>query len=85
MQLDNLKGLTTDIIASLTNIPNTLIGLYLYGIRFHIPLSCFAKLTNLQEMVFEYQSTFEDLKNYNTLLFHSYKFYTSNVNVQEMN
>ena len=61
---DLYGNLTADIIISLTNLPDSLIKLQLYGYDHNIPLSFITKLTNLQEMTlaFNNQIYLEDFK-----------------------
>jgi hypothetical protein len=65
-QWHDCRGLTTDIIISLTNLPNTLIKSEFHGGYRMVPFSLLfiARLTNLQEIIltFKYQVAFEDFK-----------------------
>ena len=65
MNLD-YKGLTADIITSLTNLPNSLIKLDLHGYVHNIPLSFISKLTNLQEMILSFNNRI-DLEDFKEL------------------
>ncbi len=66
------EHLTEDIIASLTNLPDTLIKLELYGGKYYIPLSFIANLTNLQEMLlilYDENDIFGDFKELQHMTF----------------
>ena len=51
--------LTANIITSLSNLPNTLIKLDLYGNKRDIPLSFITKFINLQEIIISYYNYYE--------------------------
>ena len=58
VQFCNCEGLTVDIIASLTNLPDTITKLEIYGEDYNMPLSFIAKLSNLQEMTLSFDYYF---------------------------
>ncbi|RIA84949.1 hypothetical protein C1645_879613 [Glomus cerebriforme] len=59
-----------DIIPTLTNLPNNLIKLDLYGRRHYIPLSFITKFTNLRELVLSFYN--EAFRDFNKLQYVSF-------------
>src|SRR5437763_16861603 len=67
MHFYDAELLTADIIASLTNLSDTLTKLELYGEDCNMPLSFIAKLTNLQEMILSSNYQSDGLEDFNIL------------------
>ena len=62
---ENGRHLTTDIITSLTNLPNTITKLHICGEGSHAPLSIIAKFTHLQELILSFCN--KDSEGFKTL------------------